>query len=221
MKKLLILLLAVVMLITVSGLSLASYEFPAKVYMLQGNNQWGDPVSCLGLHARAFVSDPASGMCDKKWWIEDLYCGASVSQWISYCFSGTNWDWEIRKPGIFSADCILFSIQSNDDVLVTCSGFDNLAPLVHPNADPIRVWYSVSDLMAIGPPQNWIAAPDLNGSYWLGYDQVSKGIIARIWNKIEILPTTRACNYGNKGYITLTLTDVKPFIDPCTGDYWY
>lgn len=225
MRKLLLVLLGVVVLVTLSTVSFAT-PMEVTVYMQDGSG-WvtppqGEPLP--GLRAKAFTSNPQGGTCDKQVWETAFTNHVTVAQWIDYNFGGTRWDWQIRKPGTFAADCIEFSIQSNDDVNVSFCGFDNLAPLSHPDAAKINVWYNYgpqgSPATDTPPAAGWVAAPDLNGvSFTLPYDLIKNGFTKKLWNKIEILPTTRACDYENSGVITLTLTDIKYFINPETGDY--
>lgn len=220
MKKLLVFLLMLVLLITVSATGFASQYQNVTVWMLEGS-KWSDPVDCLGLHAKAFTSRPEVGICNKEAWKNTITNHVTVSQWINYCFSGTRWDWQIRKPGTFAADSITFHIQSNDDVNVDFEGFADLAPLSHADAPPIPVWYTFADASIGKPPvDSWVRAADLNSAdFSLAYDKIKNGYYLKLWNKIQIDPSTRACDYRDDGTITLTLTDVKYFIDKKTGDY--
>lgn len=218
MKKLLAVITMLVLLVTLSTAVFATGLQNVSVWMLEGN-RWSDPVDCLGLHAKAFTSAPYIGMCNKKVCTNTITNHCTVSQWISYAFTGTRWDWQIRKPGTFSANCISFVIQSNDDVNVAFDGFADLAPLVHTDAPAIPVWYNYGNFGGGKPPvDGWIRATDLNDAdFTFSYDQIKNGFTAKLWNKIQIDPTTRADDYEDSGTITITLTDVKYFIDPETG----
>ncbi len=169
MKRLLTAVLLVALL-TISSAALASYGTPA-VYLLDETGQWLSPpyMDPNGLHAKAFTSDGKEGICDKEVWSNTFTNHATVSQWINYSFGGTRWDWQIRKPGTFATDCIEFHIQSNDDVAVAFDGFEDLAPLLHPEAPAIPAFYAYADLPADGsatddPPAeaDWLSAADLN-----------------------------------------------------------
>lgn len=222
MKRLLTAVLFVALL-TISSAALA--YTPVAVYLLQDDNTWLNPPSTdLGLHAKAFISVPQGGICDKETWTETFTNHATVSQWINYSFGGTRWDWQVRKPGTFAADCIEFAIQSNDDVAVEFDGFGDLNPLVHPDAPAIPAFYAYGDPPVESttdyPPADaaWLSAADLNNAdFTLSYDDVKDGLTKKLWTKIVVDEATRACDYEDQGTITLTLTDVKYFINPTDG----
>lgn len=215
---------ALVAVLALSTVTFASYTQVA-VYMLGGTSTsptWTTPpVGSLGLYAKAFTSNPAQGSCNRAIWKENITNHVAVSQWIDYTFAGTRWDWLVRKPGTFAADCITFNIRSNDDVTVTFDGFSDLAPLLPTDnsATPIRVWYSWGLQGIDAPPiDSWLTPTELNeAGFQLDYETVSGGFTRRLWNKISIPENQRACEYQDSGTITLTLTDVKCFIDPETG----
>jgi hypothetical protein len=211
--------------ISTSALANGTQYTGVAVYLLDDQGQWLNPPDTdLGLHARAFISAGHGGICDKEVWTENFTNHATVSQWINYSFGGTRWDWQIRKPGTFAADCIEFHIQSNDDVAVAFSGFADLAPLVHTDQPAIPTSYGFGDPPLTGatdaPPSTWLAADALNGAgFNLAYDDIKGGLTKKLWTKIDVDETTRACDYEDQGTITLTLTDVKYFINPANGQF--
>lgn len=229
MKKLVVVLLMLVLLLTLSAVSFAEPEqnlnLPlyqtATVWMLQGDNWATPPSSSLGLHAKAFTSLPVSGRCCKEYWCDTITNHATITQWINYGYSGTRWDWQIRKPGVFATDSIYLHIQSNDDVEVDFDGFADLAPMIHKEAPAIPVWYCLTNKGIANPPADgWYSAAKLNDfKLKLPYNDVKNGVDYKIWNKIVVDPTTQACDYCDEGTITLKLTDVKYFINKCDGEY--
>ncbi|MDI6871732.1 MAG: hypothetical protein QME79_10340 [Bacillota bacterium] len=209
-------------LLSVSTVALAALPGQVTVYV-PSENGWAalskeDPASL----ARAFTSIPAlNRSCDKATWTETFTNHASVTQWLNYSFAGTRWDWQVRKPGIFAADCISFTIQSNDDVVVTFADFADLEPQVHEGAAPIPVAYSFGDTVEDATANGWVPAAELNEKeITLPYEVVAGGVNYKLWNKIVVDQTTRACDYEDSGTITIALTDVKPFVDPADGEYW-
>jgi len=192
---------------------------PVDTYILV-DGEWETPaVGELGTAARAFTSLPESGSCDKRDWVITFVNHVTVSQWISYKFSGTRWDWQIRKPGIFATDGIEMGIQSNDDVNIDFDGFANLVPLIHVGAAAdIAVFYAYTQ--DDGVPSTWYTPDELNSfSGQLSYAQVKDGEAFVLWTKIVIPEDQRACDYEDSWIITLSLTDVKYFIDEETGEY--
>ena len=66
----------------------------------------------------------------------------------------------------------------------------------------------------------WYTPEQLNQlKFTLPYEQISGGLDCKLWNRIEIKEDTHAGTYTNTGTVTFTLTDVKDFIDPVTGDF--
>ena len=97
-----------------------------------------------------YTSGGADGACNKLEWTIDIVNHASIAQWINWAFSDTRWDWQVRKPGTYAADCISFVIQSNNDVTMSFAGFE---PLV--NGQTV----SPRDSIRQSPPGTVLAIP--------------------------------------------------------------
>ena len=175
--------------------------------------------------ARCFASDPLDSSCNKNWEIP-VKIHASIAQWIAWSMSGTRWDWYVRKPGNYAADCITATLKSNQNVLVDYHGFgplwaeDTLKTVV----DTIPIWYAVGDF-PVGPPPKgdaaWVYCRDMNDpAEWdTVYDSYNlhNGIQFKLWNYIHVVNCNSACEYQDDAYISLILLCQKEWIDTLTG----
>jgi hypothetical protein len=177
--------------------------------------------------AALYTSGGASGACDKRVWTASFLTHASIGQWIDWSFSSTSWDWQIRKPGTYASDGVSFTIQSNNDITVTFSGFDPLASLTNP-AWKIPAWYAFSDDPTGSVPASWWAAKgssadadNINKQNWvLSYDSLKGTKSYKVWSKIQVDPTTHSCEYEDSGTVTMTLQPVKPWISAALGNFY-
>jgi hypothetical protein len=166
-----------------------------------------------------------NGACNKEEWQIDVVINASVAQWIEWSITGTEWEWQVRKPGIYSADCIEANVKSNCDVNISFSGFDDLEYQGAGGVNRwIKIWYSAG-LPDMPPPPgdaSWVRAPDLNSRTFTledSEDLHSGELTWKLYNMIEVEPCNSCCNYQDLASIYLTLTVIKPWIDPSDGGF--
>lgn len=175
--------------------------------------------------ARCFVSFPEEGKCNKDWEIP-FKIHASVAQWIEWNFSGTRWDWFVRKPGNYAADCLTFVIKSNQAVTIDFHSFADLeAEDPKPDQDRfIEIFYCFDPPGGVPPLKTnpiWIPAADLNLDVnWFYIDDspaLHEGMQFKFWNYIHVEECNSACEYQNDAFVTLTLECQKDWIDTGTG----
>lgn len=173
--------------------------------------------------ARCWRSGPASGACNKESWVINVTHHASVAQWIEWTIGGTRWDWRIRKPGTYAADCIEFTLKSNNDVAILYDGFADLqyqetGEGVKPT---IETYYSYGESLAEAESNGWVRASALNESDDLVEDSAAlhAGMSTKLWNKIVVENCNSSCEYEDTATITLVLQNMKAWIDPATGLY--
>lgn len=207
---------------------------------------WSSPT-INGDLARLFTSvvgDP-SGNCNRKEWTAYLEVQATIAQWITWSLGANRWDWQVRKPGIYAGDCIQFKVKSNDDVTVDFDDFANLTAIEIPGqvegTIPIPIYFGFGDTpQAVENLENpikkveglpgWYTPTALNSEQLtIGFDDMvvsvvgggysNQGWSSKIMNKIEVGDIIRACDYYQKGKITLKVSDLKYFIDGASGDF--
>lgn len=178
--------------------------------------------------AIAAVGGGFEGSCNKPVWDVEWITHASVAQWVDFEFTGTAWNWYVRKPGDYYTDCNKFIIASNGDIMVTFDGFADLQYLDEGNGvdETISTYYKFNREDTIDPddPVNfpdtpWIPAANLNGSRTLNDNQaLHDGIMYSMWNRIVVENCNSACEYEDTAIIRITLDNQKDWIDE-NGDF--
>ncbi len=171
--------------------------------------------------ARLWRSNPSQGSCNKEHWSIPVTIHASVAQWIEWSITGTRWDWRVRKPGIYAGDCIGATITSNNDVQIDFDGFDNLQALGNSVNPTIPIWYSFGETIDEAEAHGWIPAPNLDGESFLLEDSqdLHCGLSWKLWNKINVENCNSSCEYEDQAVITLTLKNMKIWVDPASGNF--
>ncbi|RLE12140.1 hypothetical protein DRJ04_06730 [Candidatus Aerophobetes bacterium] len=173
--------------------------------------------------ARCFSSEQEQGSCNKQTWEIPVKVHASVTQWVEWNLSGTQWTWFVRKPGTYAADCITATLKSNYDVDIIFDGFENLKAEGESVNPYIPIYYAYGPEENGGPPprEAFIPAEELNGLDCLVPDseRLHEGYFWKLWNYIEVCECNSACEYQDDATITVELKGVKQWIEPETGIY--
>lgn len=179
--------------------------------------------------------------CNKGKWEIGFTNHASMAQWSYWSISNTRWDWKIRKPGLFAADCITLWIQSNGPIDIGFDGFDDLKRPEDDEEDPdthgegtlhnIVTWYSLVPFTP-GPgveapdvwdadQKGWLEAAEMDSAVIPVDDsaELHAGLYWKLFNKIDVKNCNSVGEYHNKGTITIALTNIKPFIDSVSGTW--
>lgn len=225
MRKGLLVLLVISLMMGIVGLAWGSelqLLQETQVWRLDEEGNWvPEPKGGLTANARAWhQGTQQSGFCNKETWKIDVASHASIAQWIKWQLDAQGWNIKVRKPGIYVAGPIKGWVKSNAEVLATAQGFDDLTSTTNPN-EKIETWYGFSEDENT-MPTNWVKATQLPTSvtipfcYHEGY----------LWIKINVredasggYPKTRACEYQDDAKITLSLTVLKNWIDPESGNF--
>jgi len=231
MRKILLVTLVAGLLMSLVSLAWAhSYDISqapeTKVWKWDGqNSRWvQEPTGGVGANARAWhQGDRPWGECNKPIWDIEVNNHASVAQWIHWSLSARGWQFRIRKPGIYVADCITFSINSNADVNMKFTGFGDLEKQDNPGqGELIETWYAFNNDSDTPPTSGWYKAGELNSlpTITLLVNNLPIGGGYHLWIKINVrdrdgdnYPKTKACEYQNDGHILLAVTVLKNWID--------
>ncbi|MEW6227765.1 MAG: hypothetical protein AB1700_06655 [Bacillota bacterium] len=172
--------------------------------------------------ARCWTSGSAEGACNQQNWPFTFTNHASVAQWIDWDISGTRWDWHVMKPGTYAADCIELEVDSNNDVKILFSNFEDLQYLEEApqgTLTEIATWYAIGNKMG---ELVWVPADELDRYQYAIYNSAQlhdPGVTLKFWNKIEVLPCNSSCEYESEGTITLQLQNIKIWVDGTDGDW--
>jgi len=172
--------------------------------------------------ARCWRSGPDSGNCNKARWAISFTHHASMAQWCDWTMGGTRWDWRILKPGTYAADCIEFTLKSNNDVQITFAGFGDLEYIEAGGVNRfIETYYSWGESVEEADTNGWTRASALN-QVVLGFldgDDLHEGFSTKLMNKIVVVECNSSCEYENEGTITIALQNIKRWVDPVTGGW--
>lgn len=211
MKRYLALVLAVVF-----AVGLAGAGADAQTYVGAFNAETGEPTDL----AAAYSNMPTeAGPSNVRVRTTEFTTEVQVAQWSKWSFLGTKWTWFVRKPGEYYADSIQATIQSNGNVAITFSGFDNPRYLDENELDGVKQeiesYYGVGSDPRSTDFTGWVAAADLNEEEVILPDsaQLHEGMNFKLWNKITVCECNTASTYRNTGVITMTLQNQKPWID--------
>jgi hypothetical protein len=179
-----------------------------------------------GAKARCWTKDTTYfGACNKELWHIGLNNEASVAQWLELTMHGDGFHWGIRKVGEYAADCNWFNVRSNDAIVVTFNGFEDLLSTTSPAT--IEAEYAFTDEVLTTPPPDddpaWLHVEDVNALRWYVPDTVmcEGGLTKHIWTTIETDSCTPCENFRdpNGAMINITLQCIQPWINRETGDF--
>ncbi|MEO0120931.1 MAG: hypothetical protein ABIK40_06700, partial [candidate division WOR-3 bacterium] len=171
--------------------------------------------------ARKWIEyNPIADSCNKERWEIPFLDTISVAQWIRWSIEGTKNLWRVRKIGDFCGIGPIMCLKSNEDVVMSFEGFENPTN----GETEIEKWFYFTDTTVYEPDVNWqwISASDLN-NYTIRFDFPNgcQPQAIKIWERIIVEQCDRACEYVDPdgATIVLTLTVIKDWIDPETGEY--
>lgn len=177
---------------------------------------------------RAYEGNPADA---RVWRLNDgweTYCNldrqeevtikANVAQWAKWSADFEGWEWYVRKPGDYYADCIQAKIQSNGSVAINFVGFDNLTAEEGTNvvegADGfIATYYYASMGTSIPTVEDWFAATALDTVVFEDSFALHCGLSFKLWNRIVVVDCNSPGVYSNYPTLELTLLNQVDWLD--------
>lgn len=138
--------------------------------------------------------------------------------YIKVSINALRYDWQIRKPGTFTAEPLIIDIQSNQAIAVSFSNFNDLKPKTQ-NHGTIPVYYGFGDTLAETERNGWVRAKKLNRRNVTAFPlpDGTNHYQLKIWPRIEITKTTQAGDYQDTGYLTLTILENQIYLDNSSG----
>lgn len=125
--------------------------------------------------------------------------------------SATEWDWQIRKTGVFCSEVMVCKVNTNRDLLVDFNGFANL--INSSSNTQINTSYAISQL--IPPPPNsayWIPANDLNLADFI--IPAHNEMTWNLWCLVDVTSNITAAEYENRPTITFSVSGVIYWVEP-------
>ncbi len=125
--------------------------------------------------------------------------------------SATEWEWKIRKTGVFCSEVMSCSVRTNHDLLVDFEGFANLT-----NTDSslqINTSYAISHLIPPLPNStSWITANNLNTADFM--IQAHENKTWNLWCKLDVTNNVKPYEYENRPTITFIIPGVIDWFEP-------
>lgn len=142
-----------------------------------------------------------------------VHSTGSAAQWVLFQFSGTKWDWRIRKPGTYASKVLVGSIQSNGEVSVHFEGFGEL---YSSGSTP----GSLEGYYAISPPNSgidqlrWMRPGELN-AFEIRIDQTNPALSAwALWQRIIVEDFATANEFKDDATISIKLENNGEWVEP-------
>lgn len=133
-------------------------------------------------------------------------------QWIRFHFSGTCWNWFIRKPGTYSGQVLVGSIQSNGKVLVEFKRFNNLE-CTDGSGGHLQTFYAVSSPSCNIGDLSW-KNPDQFNAYCIHFNKPPLvPALWALWQKLLVGNSTHSAEFKDDGTICIQLLNNDIWID--------
>ena len=138
-------------------------------------------------------------------------------QWVRYHFSGTRWQWFIRKPGCYAAKSLDACVESNGRVRIDFGGFAKLRAS-DDSGDRLDMYYGIASPNCQVGGVNWMDCNQLNNSHisLCGYPYVS--FSWALWQKVCVEQCDNAGEYQDAGYIGIDLLNIYPWVESVNLD---
>ena len=142
-----------------------------------------------------------------------LLSTAAEAAWLRFHVSATQWQWLIRRPGVYAAECIIGSITSSVDILINFSGFEDLCSS-DPTTQNVETYYGVSIGNQNVEEVEWVGAADFNRHPLLIKQNPVAPTYWNLWNKVSVKQGNSALEYSDDAVITFLMQNTTPWIDP-------
>lgn len=175
--------------------------------------------------ARSWNSGATQGRSNQAYWDVSFTTHASVAQWVDWSLATTRKDWRIRRPGDYAADSIDFTVRSNNAVVVSFDGFNDLRYL-NPDGAPegardyIETYYSIGPSFEAANAAGWVRASALN-EMTVPFDAVAlaDGESYKVWQRLVVDASNPSSEYENVGTVRLAVTNLKFWVDAASGNF--
>lgn len=215
-----------------AGVDLPDNATVADLWQLDpSDGSWDPPTTAKAWNSAISANNPTTnggtkvgGFCNKESWTFNFTNHASVAQWINWTISGNRKDWRILKPGTYASNCISFDVASNNDVLITFSGFGDLKYQADGGVNQyIKTEYGVWNEDMPFDPNNvyWISADALNNLKLRLMDSAAlhNSRNFKLFSKITVENCNSSSEYENVGQVTLSVRNLKNWVDAESGGF--
>ena len=133
-------------------------------------------------------------------------------QWVRFHFSGTCWNWFIRKPGTYGGQVLTSSIQSNGKVLMEFKRFNKLL-CTDGSGEQMETFYAVSPLSSNINDLTWMSLDQLN-NYCMHFNPPPLVPVPwALWQKVVVGNSAPSAEFKDDGTICIQLINNDVWID--------
>ncbi len=136
----------------------------------------------------------------------------STRCWLRYSFSGTCWNWRIRKPGKYGGKILTCSIKSNVCVIIDFRQFDRLRR-TNGSDEYLDASYALSDPNTSIENLNWMSPAQLNGQNLNIPQSPNQWYWWALWQEIGVIDQTTSADYKDNAVITIKLHNQGVWVD--------
>mgnify|MGYP007049773142 CR=1 FL=1 len=221
------------------GTAIGDGKYEEAIVLKVGSDDWffgfeDGELTVVG-DARLIRTGGGDGSCNRQQWEIDFETTAEVAQWIEWRLSATEWDWYIRKPGVYYGDSIQAFIKSNGDVVISFDMEDMTyqgAAAVGTTDTNIEVFYAaVAGTQIPDPDDDFVYGPELEPirlldnmgqTFYQGLCPITQtlhdGLWFKLWTKINVENCNSAGLYLGGGTISIEATNQVAWLDG-SGDW--
>ncbi|NIN00063.1 MAG: hypothetical protein GTO24_18920 [candidate division Zixibacteria bacterium] len=137
---------------------------------------------------------------------------AAEEQWVSFRFSSTQWEWNVRSPGSYAGKVLAGSIQSNGDVLIDFNGFGDFQGSGGPE-NSIENYYAIAPPTATIDGLRWMRSDELN-AYDIHVSSTSPALGSwALWHRIIVNESTPSSELGDAATVSIKLLSDGAWLD--------
>lgn len=232
-----VLLLALVMMLAVSGLAMAQEyhrqgaPLPTNAQPVEGVMEWNGTKWVSTSNAKAYNSGSFSqGHCNRECWDFTLETHVSVAQWIDWEVNASRKDWRVLKPGTYAGDSIAMKVRSNNDVRLTYWAEpaeylgEEESPPIETGFGLVKGRFNSIDPNMVGGLDDFAMGSEFSESepfeLTLPYEDVrGSGETWRIYDVIVVTDEHRSSDYHGTSFFNICVTNLKHWVDPETGGF--
>ncbi len=125
-------------------------------------------------------------------------------QWLRFYFSGTCWNWFIKKPGTYGGQILTGSIQSNGKVRIEFQRFNKLL-CTDGSGERLDIFYAVSSPTCNISDLTWMSPDQLN-NYCMNFNPPPLVPVPwALWQKVVVGKSAPAAEFKDDAIISIHL----------------
>lgn len=137
--------------------------------------------------------------------------GCYEEPYCEWSFDATEAGFYLRKPGEYAGRWCNVTIESNVDMSLHFTGFENLMP-AEVQGPAIPVWHNFGAYDSPTPPPGWFTAEQFNEQV-VGVEAGAETTRFSIWSRVQMTNETTAGEYSDEATITVVLENNRAWID--------